>query len=230
MPGGFNLPNHSDFIKRHGEYVNYSVGMKCSCSGSVLTTGSSYADPNRANITCKVCGGLGIFWQTPTTIIGIVTNIEQHKDLVMAGVAQPGDLVFSPDLQNTLSSLDKIQLTWSDGVPYEGELIVRSSTGNTDTTFYGVTSVVDCLVADPVTGNITHYKPNVDFTFNATNPTNSITWNTGKGPAAGTVYSLKYAAVIDWIAFVPPRPRYDNMINIGQRVVLKKKHTVNFGT
>jgi hypothetical protein len=159
----------------------------------------------------------------------MITSVDQHKDLLISGVAAPGDLICSPDLSVTISDYDKIQLTWPQGIPFEGQLITRASVGNTDSTLYGVMDVTQCIVVDPKTGNITQYQPGVDFTFNQTNPTNQITWQGTNIPPPGTVYSLKYQALMDWICFAPPQPRRERGTNLGQRIIMRKKHVVFSG-
>jgi hypothetical protein len=225
---GVNINAQNEFIRKHGEWIHYFIGMKCTCNSSVLTTGSNLYDPNRSNITCAACKGLGWVWQDGGEILGVIDNILQHKDLLIAGIAAPGDLVFSPDLRYTLADYDKIQLTWVEGIPFEGELIARGS-GTTDTTLYGVMSVSQCIVVNPTTGAITKYVSGIDFNFNQTIPTNSITWVPTKGPSVGTVYSLKYQALVDWIVFTTPQPRRERGTNLGQRVIMRKKHLVAFG-
>lgn len=222
---GLNINAQRDFILRRGEKVNYFIGMKCTCNSSVLTTGSNLYDPNRASLSCAACKGLGWVWQSGGKIIGIVESINQHKDLLLSGIAAPGDMVFTPDLRLTLSDYDKIQLTWPQGIPFEGELITRG-TGTSDPTLYGVMKTKQCIVVDPVSGNITTYVPDVDFVYNTITPTPQITWQGAHVPAAGTVYSLKYQALMDWIVFTPPQPRRERGTNLGQRLILRKKHLV----
>ncbi len=140
----------------------------------------------------------------------------------MAGIVSLGDLVFSPQIGTTLSDYDKVQLTWVEGIPYEGELLIRG-TSATDTTLYGIEAVPldGCITVDPTTGTVTKYTPGVDFTFSS----NVITWATN-APAAGSIYSLKYAALVDWIVLAPPQPRRERGTSLGQRVILRKKHIV----
>lgn len=218
----YNLREVQDDIRASGEIVNYYQGMKCSCT--LMQDGSNLPDANRARPDCAACKGLGILWIGPTQIRGLVTNIEQQKDLLMAGIVTPGDLIFSPALQNTLYENDKIQLTWSVGIPFSGELIQRG-TGSTDTSMYGIVSVPSegCITVDPATGAITQYVPNVDFSYSG----NVITWGLSDNqPSMGSIYSIKYSAVIDWIVFYPPQLRYERGTNLGQRVILRKKHLV----
>lgn len=224
----FNLSNQEAFIRKHGEIVHYFQGMKCSCT--LIQDGTAYPDANRANPNCKACFGLGWLWLDKGEIRGLVTNISQEKNLLQAGIASPGDLVFSPGLEYTLADNDKIQFTWPEGIPYEGELVVRGGTRSTDINSdmlrYGLLDIgdQDCIQTNPATGVITYFKPNVDFTFNG----HLVTW-IGNTPARGSVYSIKYQANIEWIAFIPPQPRRERGTNLGQKVILKKKHLVAFG-
>lgn len=216
----FNLAAQMDQIRQRGERVSLFHGLKCTCS--ISQTGAAAApDPNRANPSCQACRGLGWVWISAGQIQGLVTNILQRKDLLQAGIAAPGDMVFSPQIGTVLADYDMIQLTWPDGIPWEGETIRRGS-GHTDTAFYELLSVHpgSCISINPATGTITHYEASVDFTFSG----RTITWLTGHGPAAGSVYSIRYQALIDWICFVPPQPRRERGTDLGQYAVLRKKH------
>ncbi len=219
---GFNLQAQMDFIRKRGENVHLFRGMKCPCA--ILPNGSSLPDANRARPDCQACHGLGWLWLDGGVVQGLVTNISQEKELLMAGIVSMGDLVFSPQLGVNLSDYDKIQLTWVEGIPYEGELLIRGTT-TTDTTLYTILQVEPdgCITVDPSTGSVTTYQANLDFSFAG----NVITWGLSSNqPSTGSVYSFKYAALIDWIAFVPPQPRRERGTSFGQKVILKKKHSV----
>lgn len=224
----FNIASQQDFIRKHAEIVRYFKGMKCTCT--LISEGSNYPDANRARLDCKACHGLGWVWIEQGEIRGLVTNISQDKNLLVAGIAAPGDLIFSPTLDVTMADYDKIQFTWPQGIPYEGELVVRGSDQdlayNQDNVRYGILDIgdKDCIQVDPASGAITYFKPNVDYTYND----RVITW-IGNMPASGSVYSIKYQANIEWIAFIPPQPRKERGTNLGQKVILKKKHLVAFG-
>lgn len=180
-------------------------------------------DANRADPNCLACKGLGMIWIPSGTIIGMVTNISQQKDLIDAGIASPGDLVLSPSDRYTVSDYDKIQIHWHEGVPYEGQLI-RRSYEDFDTANYIITDIIDCLSVDPSTGESTIYKVDEDFTFSGT----KITWISDNKPAENDFYSIKYSATVDWICFAPPQPRRERGTNLGQKVIMKKKHLVTF--
>jgi hypothetical protein len=217
-----NLAKQSEFIRKHGEWLYFFRSMKCTCS--LIPQGSMIADANRANPNCKACHGLGLIWQDQGQIIGLVQTVNQQKDLLQAGIAAPGDLVLSPDPRYTISDYDKIQMNWGEGIPYEPQLLRRSATGGTDTANYTIMEVIECIQIDPTTGNITTYVPEVDFTFDK----KLITW-IGNKPANGSVYSIKYSALIDWICFAPPQPRRERETNLGQKIIMRKKHLVAFG-
>lgn len=217
-----NTSLQNDLIRRHGEWLDYRMAMKCSCS--VLPTGAYRPDANRANPNCKMCKGLGILWHPKKTILGVVMTITQQKDLLDAGIATPGDLILLPDLRYTVSDYDKIVVEWKEGIPYEGELLTRSGTGSVDTVNYEIADVVSCVQVDPETGDMTTYTPDVDFTFSG----RTITW-IQNAPAASSFYSIKYSAVVEWICFAPPQPRVERSTNLGQRVVMRKKHLIAFG-
>lgn len=181
-------------------------------------------DANRANPNCLVCKGLGIYWTAKGQIVALIQNVSQQKDLLQSGVAAPGDLVMSPDPRYTISDYDKIQLTWSEGIPYEGQLVRRKAGSSTDSVNYQIMENVSCVQVDEATGTITTYRPNIDFTTS----NNVITW-IGNKPADNSVYSFKYGALVEWICFAPPQPRRERGTNLGQRIVMRKKHLVSFG-
>jgi hypothetical protein len=152
-------------------------------------------------------------------------SIKTQKDLLQAGIATPGDLVFSPTLDVSLSDYDRIQLTWPEGLPFDGEVIRRGMNINSpmvDSTTYEIINVDQCIQANPLTGSITNYTPNVDFSYNGKN----ITWlGTSNIPQNQSLFSIKYKALIDWIVFVPPQPRRERGTNLGQFVILRRKHS-----
>lgn len=218
-----DIGGQQNFIQRHGEWLNYSTGMKCTCMN--MMDGSNLPDANRADPTCEACKGLGWLWEPQDQILGMVSNITQQKDLIESGLVSPGDLVCSPQLDITLMDYDKIQIPWSEGIPQEGQLIQRSDT-NVDETFYPIMKVNDLITVDKSTGMVTHYTEGTDFTFDKEHPSNQITWTGSNIPGWGLVFSIKYEALVDWIVFTLPQPRKERGTNLGQRVMMRKKHVV----
>lgn len=214
----FNLRAVMEQIRTEGERCNYFTGMKCTCQN--LQPGSPYANTNQSDPNCAACHGIGLVWMPSGQIVGLVDDINQHQELLDIGIAQPGDMVFSPQIETELDKYDMVQLPWE--IPTEPELITRGTT-QTDNTFYGILSVPKsgCITVDSTTGAITQYYQNTDFTFSG----NAITWLTGRGPTAGTIYSFKYNALVDWIVFTFPQPRRERGTDLGQKVILRKRFT-----
>lgn len=216
----FNLQVLMEVFRKRGERVNYFIGMKCTCQ--TLQTGSPYADLNQSDPNCVACHGIGLVWISSGQIVGLVDDIQQHKELLDIGIAQPGDMVFSPQIGTNLAEFDMIQFTWPDGITVEPELITRGS-AQTDNAFYGILSVPasGCITVNSTTGVITQYYQTTDFTFSG----NIITWLVGHGPATGAIYSFKYNALVDWIVFTLPQPRRERGTSLGQKVILRKRFT-----
>ncbi|MHB1418286.1 MAG: hypothetical protein ACYCX4_01675 [Bacillota bacterium] len=209
-----NTPKHNDFIRRRGEWVIWQPAVKCPCGSS----------PDRANINCPVCGGLGVFHREGKEIRGLVTGVEQEKKLLEAGIAIPGDMIFSQEVGGVkLSDYDMIKLTWKDGIPFEGQIVSRATGSATDTLYYEAKDISQCLAINETTGEITDYILDTDFSVSG----KTITWLTGgKKPANGAKYSIKYSAVFEWLVFLPPFPRVERGTDIGQKVLLRKRHIV----
>lgn len=184
-------------------------------------------NPNESRPTCAVCHGFGYFYPfPPEQIRGLISDVKIDKKLIEVGFAMPGDLLFSP-LPGTahLSDFDLIILPWRQGVPSEGEVIVRGSDStlpaNVDNASYRMDWVQGAWTTNADTGVVTPYIPNTDFTWNG----RQITW-IGNQPAVGTPYSIQYSGMFEWIAYTSPQPRIAFGQDLGQRVVLRKRHIV----
>jgi hypothetical protein len=212
----FRIADHHAFVNRHGDKVLYYQGSPCPCGNTT--------DSNRARVTCNVCGGLGIAYETPVELMGIVSGIHREKNLLVAGIAQPGDMIFSPSpLEETfLSDWDQIETTWEHGHPYQGDVLRRSVDGLSDTLAYKAKSIQTCFSLDPNTEAKTAYVEGTHFSVTD----RTITWVSGQPqPTAGSLYSLKYTAILAWVVFVPPMDRYEGNINLGPKVLLRPRHT-----
>lgn len=222
MLGGFNNSSFDARQQRrlfdaHGDIVYWFPARKCSCAPN--------GDPNRADANCRICRGLGYFYRTSTRIRGLVTAISSQKMLLESGIALPGDMVFSEEFMPAapFSDFDMIRLSLRKGQPFEGELVTRRS-NITDELTYTATQVTDVYQNDPVSGVTKTYDPKTDYTFAAL--TNSILWGAGAQPAPGSIYGVKYYAIFDWIVFTPPNDRFERGTPMGNRVLLRKRHTV----
>lgn len=195
------------FVEDEGEEVRHLTGLRCFCHGA-----DGQPDPN-----CKQHESGGWLYVDEKIIVGLVTGISQHRELMETGVFMPADCVFSPLTENTVSEGDKIIFTWP--LPYgQGDPLVRGA-GNSDNLYYAGVSNLFCIDEDKVI-----YKPELDFKL----VDKTIVWKwagkTGVTPAEGTRYTIKYKAYIEWIAFVPPMERISHGEDIGSKVMLRKKH------
>lgn len=216
--------NNSTFSKRQddrfmagkAEMVQWYAARKCSCSPE--------GDANRANPLCLICDGTGTFYAAPTWINGLVSNISNSKMLLESGVGLPGDLTFSAPMLDVsrLADRDIIKLDWEGGEAYEGELVKRGLYGF-DRLIYDAVEIQAVTQTDPDLGTVASFVENTDYTH-ATN-SDTLTW-IGVTPPTGSVYSVRYRPRFSYIVFIPPAERRERGTNLGQRVILKKRHLV----
>jgi hypothetical protein len=208
------------FVSEKGDWVEWLAARKCSCSDE--------ADANRANPTCLVCSGTGTFWVAPVWIEGIVGSISNSRMLLESGIGLPGDLTFSAKMMDDsrLADRDILKLSdWDGGEAYEGELVRRHTASDSDRLIYDAMEITAVTRSDPDLGTITSYVENTDF-VHATN-SDTMVWTTnGVRPAVGSVYSVRYRPRFSYIVFTPPAERRERGTNLGQRVILKKRHLV----
>lgn len=214
----FDARQQRRLFDSHGDIVYHFPARKCSCSPT--------GDPNRADANCRICRGLGYFYRTSKRVRGLVTSISSQKMLLESGVALPGDMVFSEEFMPSMpfSDFDMIRLSLRKGQPFEGELVTRRSSF-TDELTYTATQIIDVYQNDPVSGTTRTFSGTTDYTF--VTLTNSILWGTSAAqPGPGTIYGVKYYAIFDWIVFTPPNDRFERGTPMGNRVLLRKRHTV----
>lgn len=211
----FTLTEHHQFVRSHGEQLDYYVAMPCSCGGG---------DPSRARQSCTLCGGRGYRYKPPVRLTGIVTSIHREKSLMEAGLVQPGDAVLglSPFDRHMLSDWDMVELPfWSRGQSVWGGAIQRSVDSADDLLPHTVKDLQYCESQDPDTDEITSYTRGTDFTITG----NVLTWLDGQPqPAPESYYSIRYTALLQWIIFLPPQDRYDGGVSIGQKAILRLRH------
>jgi hypothetical protein len=204
-----NSADCNRFVATEGERVRHQVGMLCPCHDD-----QGQPDPN-----CDLHERGGWFYAEEEAIVGLVTSIAAHKDWLEAGIALPGDAVFSPLTHNTVSEGDKIIFTWP--LPFgQGDPLVRGS-GSAEKLYYPAVKGIYCLDEQRI-----KYVENVDFRFVG----RTIEWSwpgksvEGKKPSLGIRYTIKYMAFIEWIAVDPPTTRISKGQDIGSKVLLRKKH------
>jgi hypothetical protein len=197
------------FTIEEGEEVRHLIGMRCWCHGP-----DGQPDPN-----CTQHEAGGWVFTSEQTITGLVTDISQNQELMETGVFIPGDCVFSPYSENIVSEGDKIIFTWP--LPFgQGDPLVRG-TGTTDRLYYEGVSGLACIDETKIS-----YLSGIDYRIFGKN----IEWYwtgkpaIGKAPLAGKRYTVKYQAYIEWLAFVPPVARISKGADMGNKVMLRKKH------
>ena len=198
-----------DFFADHAETIQWAQAVRCGCSNT---------PDNPSNSACVVCGGLGYFYPNPLVYTqAILTSVTQTEDLLALGLAQMGDLVCDqPPGATSFSSWDLILTTWTDGVPFVGETVVRGS-GPGDSLTYRANTVYAVVQTDPTTGSVTTY-PASAYTVSG----KILTW-TGSSPAVGSSYTIRYNATYEWVVFAPGLVRIERGTNFGPRTVLRKR-------
>jgi hypothetical protein len=203
------VPDIDQFTEEEGEEVLHSIGMRCFCHGA-----DGQPDPN-----CREHENCGWLYLNEEPIVGLVTDISQRRELMETGVFMPGDCVFSPTSENVISEGDKITFTWP--LPYgQGDVLLRNNSDQ-DGLYYSAVKGMVCIDEFK-----TFYKQDRDYQLYG----KAIVWSwagkpvDGKSPSIGTKYAVKYTAYLEWIAFVPPITRISSGENVGDKVILRKKH------
>lgn len=168
--------------------------------------------------------GLGLLYPTaPITMMAMVSDATQETDMVAQGygLAEYGDIILYPDPNGPrLSAFDLVMFPTTVSFPTHSQTIVRGS-GATDTSDYNIATAFGAWTVDPSTGVSTAYVAGTDFTVSG----KVLTWSATQ-PAEGQMYSLRYGAQFEWVAFNPPIPRLAFGQDLGQIVPLRKRHIV----
>lgn len=214
----FHLTDHHNFVLRHGETVQWRKSYLCPCS--------TVADPARARTDCFLCFGSGLTYGTAADMTGMVTAITRQKELLEAGIAEPGDLVLSvsPLEQRILSNGDMIQLTSFPGQPFQGELVKRARSGLVDKLAYAPVTISRCFTADQSSDTVREFVNGTHYAVNG----RLLTWSADAAnrPQVEQTYSIAYTARIEWIVFLPPQDRYEAGVNLGQKCLLRARHAL----
>lgn len=229
----WNFQLHEDFIAGRSDEVILERGIACPCRN-----GDQYAalieregkPANQRRLSCPQCRGDGFIYRDAKKIRGLLTSINPGRDrrLIESGYAVPGDMTFSPPPSGPfLTPFDKVTLLVPQPLN-EGQVIMRGAAGleenaqfvtdlatNEDRLWYEATCSIWC---EDINGVI--YSEGTDFTFK----NHKIVWQ-GNAPDVGTLYTIKYLGYTEWVVYATPMDRVDNCRSLGQRVVLRKKHT-----
>jgi hypothetical protein len=205
-------------IATHGDMVIHYRGNICSCS----STGRL----EEADLTCRKCNGLGVFWSDPKPIRAIITGLDSDRmgrHWLQNGIALPEDMSCStyPAYARRFKDYDKVIPTWRHGFPYAGELLRR---GEKDTLIYKpVGRIQKVSKVNPESGIETLWTQDVDYTMTGEDG-KEVMWISGHGPAFDEVYAVVYEPRFEFVAWASPGERWERGRDLGRRILLRKVH------
>lgn len=226
-------------IQNRGVHMLHEVAISCTCRVEDTYAGiKGDGKERRRSPFCARCRGDGWLYRSPRLVLGIATSIRQQRNILDAGIAQPGDMMFSPAINDgscnpnpgvlRIGAWDRLTATWEQPLD-DGHVLVRGSgtssenaglitnlEANEDRIWYEPKSAVWC---EDETGVV--YTEGADFILG---PGRIISW-VGNKPYVGKRFTIKYNAFFEWIVFVPPQERRDrDNVDLGQLVFLRKRH------
>jgi len=227
----WDFRNMSGLINNRGEDVIHEIGMRCTCNNEDLFAGQmeqTHVPRRRRILGCSRCSSDGYIFRNPKKIVGLVTSISEDQVQTEGGWGVTGDCLLSTHPGYTISAGDLITFTWAQPVP-DGQVLVRGAASssdnlerktfleeNEDRLWYYAASSIWCEDEDGVV-----YGPG-SFQLDGSK---IIRWG-GNSPSKGKKYTIKYDAFLEWVVFQPPAIRRDQNRSLGDRVMLKKSHTV----
>lgn len=242
------LPGLQDeLILDRGTQVVHEIAITCTCRITDVYAGlKEDGKQRRAEWACPRCGDEGWLYRDPKLVTGMVTGIRQQKNILDVGIYKPGDMLLSPlsatdngcgdelGFSRKIGMSDKITATWPQVID-DGIVMIRgsASTGESlnlnnsldtdeDRLWYEPASAIWCEDSSGIV-----YKEHADFVLG---PGRIIKW-VGNRPNLKQPYTLKYNGYFEWIVFANPQERIDkNNLDLGQAVMLRKKHVVSLNT
>jgi hypothetical protein len=227
----FTFPLQEGFINNRGETMIHEVGLRCTCNPEDLHAGQvkhgSHVLRRRSKFRCDICGGEGYIYRKARKIVGLLTSVRQTRSQLDAGWAVPGDALVSVKPEITISGGDLLTFTWPEVVP-DGQVIIRGAAqisdnqtrvthleADEDRLLYNAVASIYCEDENGIV-----YNSGADFILDGSK---IIKW-VGSKPSQKTVYTIKYTAYLEWVAFFPPDIRRDRDRDLGYRVAIRKRH------
>lgn len=207
-------------VNNRGEVVVHETAIACpKCRGREAR------DIVGKISTCENCEGGGFIYVKPRYIMSLITGISSQRMLQDFGFAMPGDCMMSisPFLAPSVTDFDKVTFTFSMPID-DGEVILRGSwherapdfyKENEDKIAYDGEELIHCEDEDRI-----EYFMDDDFIFDK----KKVIWIGAKKPKIRSRYTIKYKAFMEWIVFQPPVVRIDVGRDLGNRVLLRKRH------
>lgn len=221
-------------IESRGALMLHEIALSCTCRVEDTYAGLvNDGKERRRDPFCRRCRGDGWIYRAPRVVQGLATSIRQQRNILDAGIAQPGDMQFSPSLEapdcvspyRSIGAWDKLTATWPQPLD-DGHVLVRGAAQSLPFPV-GLQPSEDRLWYEPAMAiwcedeNGVSYTEGSDFELG---PGKIIRW-IGNQPVTHTRYTIKYEAFFEWIVFVPPQERRDvENANLGQLVFLRKRH------
>lgn len=228
----WDMPLLEELITARGEEVIIETGMACTCRNGDHYASMIERDGKPASqriLGCPKCHGLGVAYRDGRIVRGLVTSLDpgRNKQLFESGYAIPGDAVFSPSMNaSRLADFDRITAVFPEPVG-DGQVIMRGAASleenatlvtdladNEDRLWYEAAEAIWCEDSNGVL-----YEQGVDYVFEA----KRLIW-IGNRPDKGVLYTVKYTAYLEWIVYATPFSRIDTNRDLGQRVLIRKKH------
>lgn len=228
----FDFARLEELIAARGDEVILETAVACTCRNGDLHSALILREGRPANqrsLSCPQCQGDGFLYRNARRVKGLITGIDagRNRKLLEIGYAVPGDAVFSPSLRaGLITDFDKITICGPSPVN-EGQVIRRAGHTFEDNAQY-VTDLADnedrlwyrpaCSIwCEDENGVV--YTEGSDFDFSA----KKIVWG-GSQPEPGVLFTVKYTAYLEWVAYSTPFARIDNGRSLGQRALIRKKH------
>ncbi len=200
-------------VRQYGDWVLWEKGLPCACHA---------ASRLRMAAGCDRCGGEGFVWTDPRRLKAVLLPLHSDRRLASLGWAVPGDMTLGPAPHTRVHDFDRITLT----TPTEAEAeVIERGRGDRvpglapqeDLLAYHATNPIACVLHDQPG----EFRFEEDYVFEG----KVIRWL--RPPPDGTIYVVKYEALVEWLAFSSPLEVLDRGKNLGQRVLLRRRHLVN---
>lgn len=233
----WDLGRLEELIEARGDEVIIETAVACPCRNSDLYASLIKKDGKPASqriLSCPQCQGDQFIYRNMRKVRGLIVGIEagRNRQLLEMGYAVPGDASFSPSLRaGIISDFDKITFCGPSPIN-EGQVIMRGAHTLEDNATFVTDLASDedrlwyrpgcSLWCEDINGVV--YSQGADFVFE----NKKLRW-VGNQPDIGTLYTIKYTAYLEWVAYSTPFARFDNGRSLGQRVLIRKKH-VTFTT
>lgn len=228
-----HAPKYKDMVARRGRFVMWEEGILCSCWNQ---------SSQQPLYDCAACNGKGRIFRAPVESRVLLTSIAFNADYEQtAGMFEIGDAVMTvPRTMYKLRPNGTWDITQEELIPaynvgmYDIITVMDDDYKSSEVLIKGQPiyerpadtlmndRVLDIQVVrkvDVVTGDITDYIPDVDYTFD----NNLIVWLPGgNAPSEGEQYSVTYHHRPSFTVLTTlPKPRYQDGALLPRYVALR---------